>query len=545
MRSDSQASPDGKRLSVAVWILLCAGLVAAYANTFAEMWVRWFPAWRNTSLGLYDRLIGGESYYTHGPLVPVVSLIAALLLIRHTRIRVAPNRLAGAAVLSVSLLVHLAACLARVNFVSGFCLIGTLAGLVLLFWGAGALRRLWFPLALLAFMVPLPEVMIANLNLWLKMRAADIGVGVANAIGVIVERSRDRPNEVLLTGNKTLVIANVCNGLRTIISLLAFGALYAYVSRLRGLWRVGLFAMSVPVAVVSNSIRIVALIVVADIWDEKTATGWFHDISGLLIYVVAFSMMFGLERLVLGGRRLIGRPASVLPLFHGVSRGPADQRQGAQLIEAVGGRAAWVAIALILLAAGGAWALNLRAAPVWNQEMAGQSMPRTLVVDGRSFYGYDLPLDDQTLTILETTDYLYRRYEASGSSPIDFCVIFSQDNRKGTHPPEVCLGEKVVTASDVVVHDVSGRGDIPCRLLGTVSDRRRDYYLYVYKCGDQYTPSFWKQQLVIFGNGLLRRNASGALIRVSTPVGDNEEAARQRCTAMLGAAIPYLDAALP
>jgi len=533
------------RLLATTWILLLAGLVAAYANTFAEMWVRWFPAWHHTTEGLYDRLVGGESYYTHGPLVPLVSLIVGWLLIRHTRIALRPSRVAGAAVLGVSLLVHLASCLARVNFISGFSLIGALAGLVLLFWGAGALRRLWFPLALLAFMVPLPEVMIANLNLWLKMRAADIGVGVANVLGIAIERARDRPNEVLLEDNKTLVIANVCNGLRTIISLLAFGALYAYVSRLRGLWRLGLFAMSVPVAVVSNSLRIVALIVVADIWDEKVATGWFHDVSGLLIYVLAFSMMFGLERLVLAARRLVGRPATVLPLFHGVLRGTEDEPQWPLLASAVSGRTAWATVILILLAAGGAWAMNMRVPPVWNQAMAGKSMPRTLEIDGRRLYGYDLALDERTLTILETTDYLYRRYEAAGSIPVDFCVIFSQDNRKGTHPPEVCLGETVVASSDVVVHDVAGRGDVPCRLLLTVTDRRRDCYLYVYKCGNQYTPSFWKQQFVIFGNGLLHQNASGALIRVSTPVGDSEEEARRRCTTMLGAAIPYLDAALP
>jgi EpsI family protein len=533
------------RFSIVIQILILSGLVAAYAHTFTEMWIRWFPVWGRAGLGLYDQLVGGESYYTHGPLVPLVSLIVGLLLIRHTRISVRPNRIAGAVVLTASLLMHLAACLARVNFISAFSLIGVLAGLVLLFWGAGALRRLWFPLALLAFMVPLPEVMIANLNLWLKMRAADIGVGVANAIGVLVERSRDRPNEVLLDGNKTLVIANVCNGLRTIISLLAFGALYAYISRLRGLWRLGLFAMSIPVAVVSNSLRIVALIVVADIWNEKVATGWFHDLSGLLIYVVAFSMMFSLERLVLSVRRLLGRPATVLPLFHDALRGPKDETQWPQLTSAVGSRAGWAAAGLILLAAGGAWVLNLRVPPVWNQQMAGQTMPRTLEVDGRRLYGHDLTLDDKTLAILETTDYLYRRYEAAGSSPVDFCVIFSQDNRKGTHPPEVCLGETVVSSSSMVVHDVPGRGDVPCRLLLTATEHRREYYLYVYKCGDQYTPSFWKQQFIIFGNGLLHQNASGALIRVSTPVGDSEEDARRRCTTLLGAAIPYLDAALP
>ena len=548
MRSDAatnSATNRPTRFLAAAWLLLAAGLVAAYANTFAEMWTRWFPAWRNANLGLYDRFVGGESYYTHGPLVPVVSLIMCILLIRHTRIPVAPRRILGGAVLIVSLVVHLAACFARVNFVSGFSLIGALAGLVLLLWGATALRRLWFPLALLAFMVPLPEVMIANLNLWLKMRAADVGVAGANLIGVVVERARERPNEVLLEGNKTLVIANVCNGLRTIISLLAFGAIYAYVSKLRGAWRLGLFAMSVPVAVVSNSIRIVSLIVVADVWDEKTATGWYHDTSGLLIYVLAFWLMFTIERLVLALRRMAGRPAVVLPLFHGVLRDPEDEDQWGRLARAVGSRAGWTAVFVLLAVAGVTWMVNTRVASTWSQEMAAKSMPRTIEVDGRRLYGFDLALDDNTLTILETTDYLYRRYEGAGAPAVSFCVIFSQDNRKGTHPPEVCLGESVVASRNVVVRGVAGRGDVPCRLLLTTTDRRRECYLYVYKCGHEYTASFWKQQVIIFVNGLLHRNASGALIRVSTAVGDDEEAARRRCAAMMAAAIPYLDAALP
>jgi EpsI family protein len=543
--SNAPQTTRQKRLLAAAWLLLLGGLVAAYANTFAEMWIRWFPAWQRANLGLYDRLVGSESYYTHGPLVPIVSLIISILLLRHTRVPVKPGRVIGSVVLAGSLLIHMAACFARVNFISGFSLIGALAGLVLLFWGATALRRLWFPLALLAFMIPLPEVMIADLNLWLKMRAADIGIGGADLLGVVVERSRDRPNEVLLQGDKTLVIANVCNGLRTLVSLLGFGAIYAYVSKLRGLWRLGLFAMSLPVAIISNSLRIISLILVADLWDEKVATGWYHDVSGLLIYGLAFSLMFGLERLVLALRTLVGKRAVILPLFHGVLRGPEDDDQWTRLARAVGGRAGWVAVVLVLVSAGAAWMVNWRATPTWNQKMAGQSMPRTLVLDGHRLYGYDLSLDEKTLTILETTDYLYRRYESAGTSPVDFCVIFSQDNRKGTHPPEVCLGEMVVGRSDLVVHDVAGRGDVPCRLLIAVSDRQREYHLYVYKCGNEYTQSFWRQQFVIFVNGLLHRNASGALIRVSTPVGDNEEAARRRCTMMLSTAIPYLDAALP
>ncbi|HUU10188.1 MAG TPA: EpsI family protein [Phycisphaerae bacterium] len=527
------------------WLMLGAGLAAAYALNFYEMWVRWFPAWRRTNLGLYDRIMEGESYYTHGPLVPVVSLIIAILLIRHTRIQVRRSPVLGTVVLVGSLLLHLVACLARVNFASGFSLIGVLAGLVLLLWGRTALGRLWFPIAFLVFMVPLPEVSIAQLNFRLKMVAADTGVRLANLIGIVAERSG---NQVFLEGDKQLVIANVCNGLRTLISLLAFGAIYTYVCKLRGLWRIGLFAMAVPVAVTSNSLRILGLIFVADVWDTRTATGAFHDISGLMIYLVAFALMFSLERLILGARQWAGRPATVLPLLHGVGRDAQDEDQWPRLVGAGRGAATWAAVGLVLATAAGAIWLSRSVPSTWNGQMARGALPAEMDVDGKRLTSYDLEMDEATLTILETRDYLRRRYVVAGAPPLDFCIIFSEDNRKGTHPPDLCLeggGQEIIATGDVAIAGVEGRGTVPCREIILQSGTSRLYFLYTYRCGDTYTRSFWMQQLTILANGLLSRNASGALIRVSTPVGRDVDEARQRCMRFLGAAIPHLDRALP
>jgi len=132
--------------------------------------------------------------------------------------------------------------------------------------------------------------------------------------------------------------------------------------------------------------------------------------------------------------------------------------------------------------------------------------------------------------------------------PLDFCVIFRQDSGKGTHPPDLCLevgGQDIIRKYDVVLPNVEGRGDVVGRALVVQAGAARTYFLYVYKCGREYTPSFWRQQFVIFAHGLLSRNASGALVRVSTPVAGGVEDAEQRCAMMLRTAIPYLDRALP
>lgn len=533
------------RLATAVvWLVLLAGLAVAFGHNFAEMWKRWFPSWHRVGLSLYDRIVKGESYYTHSPLVPLVSLLAAVLLIRHTRIPVKPRPGVGLAVLISSLVVHLLGCLARVNFVSGFAFIGVLCGLVLVLWGATALRRLWFPIAFLVFMIPLPEVTIASLNFRLKMMAADWGVRLVDLLGVVAARSG---NQVYLSGGKSLVIANVCNGLRTLISLLAFGALYTYVCRLRGLWRLGLFAMTIPVAVVSNSIRILSLILVVDAWDVATAVGWYHDFSGILIFVLAFLLMFGLERGILWLRRRAGRPAKVEPLFHGVLRSQEDEGQWSRLVTAAWARAGRSAAVVVALAAAGAWWFNLSVPSVWNQKIAAQAMPRELSLDGRAWRGYDMAMDEQTLDILETRDYLYRQYVSAAAGPVDFCVIFSQDNRKGTHPPDLCLegsGLDIVAVRDVVLTGISGRGDVPCREIVVQGGAQRQYYIYTYKCGQSYTNSFWRQQMVIFANGLLHRNAAGALIRVSARLSGSQDPAPV-VKEFLREAIPYLDRSMP
>lgn len=537
----SEGTTRNPWVSVGAWVLCVAALVAAFGYNLSEMWLRWFPGWRRANLSLYDRIVGGESYYTHGPIIPAVSLLITVLLIRHVRMPVRPSRMLGGIVLALSLLLHLVACLARVNFASGFALIGVLVGLVLVLWGSTVLRQLWFPIAFLVFMVPLPEVSIAQLNFRLKMFASDWGVTLANTLGMIAERVGNR---VFLEGDKSLVIANVCNGLRTLISLLAFGSLYAYVCRLRGLWRVGLFAMTIPVALVSNSLRVVSLIVVADIWDAETASGWYHDLSGALIFVLAFLLMFSMERLILWMRKAMGRPAKILPLFHGRLRGPEDEGQWLRMLHATGSARAWTAGVVMVLVAGCVSWLSQTVPPALTPDLVEQAVPAVLNVQGRQLHSYKLDLDEKTLTILEYPSYLLRRYVSAGNPPIDFCLIFSKDNRKGTHPPDLCLeggGAGIVAMADIVLSEVDGRGDLPCRELVVETGKRKEYFLYTYKCGNQYTRSFWVQQSIIFANGLLRRDVSGALIRVSTPVIKSESDARQRCVQMLRALVPYLD----
>jgi len=195
-------------------------------------------------------------------------------------------------------------------------------------------------------------------------------------------------------------------------------------------------------------------------------------------------------------------------------------------------------------------------------DQAEKAIPAMLTSDKQIWTSTAMTFSDVELEILETRDYMYRTYADGKGSPVDLCVIFSEDNRKGTHPPDVCLeasGLRIMTRMNRVV-DVAGSraGERPPRgsgglgdvtspldlreLIATSTSGQYIYFAYFYKCGDTFTPSFYKQQWQIVWNGLTRRNASGALVRYSTPMGSSTDvdAARRRVDQLLAATFPYI-----
>jgi EpsI family protein len=192
-------------------------------------------------------------------------------------------------------------------------------------------------------------------------------------------------------------------------------------------------------------------------------------------------------------------------------------------------------------------------------DQAKEAIPAMLTSGKETWTSTAMTFSDVELEILETRDYMYRTYADGRGNPVDLCIIFSEDNRKGTHPPDVCLegsGLRIMSRMNRVVqiaeprregsNESSGRaenGTLELRELVAMSTSGQYlYFAYFYKCGDTFTPSFYKQQWQIVWNGLTRRNASGALVRYSTPMNTSTDidAARQRIDQLLAATFPYI-----
>lgn len=262
-------------------MVLGAAVVLAYIPTL--MW-------------MYDRWVEHDTYYSHGFLVP---LICGFLIWQRRKqlvgISIAPSSI-GWWLFIPGILIHFVSALLRVYFTSGFSLFLVLPGLILLSMGPRWLKALWFPLAFLVFMVPLPLVAIANISFRLKLFAAGVATNILHAIGLAAVRE----GSVIQTAHSYLIVEDPCSGIRSLIALFALGTLMAYYSELSRWKKIVVFLCAGPIAVLSNIFRITCLCVISEMYGSKYATGIVHDTLGILVFVVAFIGMLFIAKLLEG-----------------------------------------------------------------------------------------------------------------------------------------------------------------------------------------------------------------------------------------------------
>jgi exosortase len=186
-------------------------------------------------------------------------------------------------------------------------------------WGAGVARQLVFPAAFLFLCLPI-DTLVVYFSMKLRLLAAAMGVGIANGIGIHTVRIGTGIHSTVGDGFN-LDVAEACSGLRSIFAMIALSATYAFFTQKTLIRKWALFAFAVPVAVIGNVARIVAIVIVAAIFGEKKATGFYHDYSGYIVFVVAILLLMELGHLI----AKYSLPPRVASFFHKVKIGTASQ----------------------------------------------------------------------------------------------------------------------------------------------------------------------------------------------------------------------------
>jgi exosortase/archaeosortase family protein len=110
-----------------------------------------------------------------------------------------------------------------------------------------------------------------------------------------------------------LDVADPCSGLRSIFALSALTAGYAYLTQ-RALWQKWLlFVCALPLAVVGNMARIFTIALVARFFGQQAGTGFYHDYSGYLVFIVGTLLMMQVGAWIARLRDGKGTPRAAAP----------------------------------------------------------------------------------------------------------------------------------------------------------------------------------------------------------------------------------------
>jgi exosortase len=169
----------------------------------------------------------------------------------------------------------------------------SLVGLLLVLGGRALVRELLFPLMLLPFMIPIPQVIYNQITFPLQLFASWVAEILLGAINIPVLRE----GNVLVLASQTLSVAEACSGIRSLLSLTFLSLVYAYFFDQKVWMRWTLFFAVIPIAILANAGRVTITGILSE-HNTELAQGVFHEMEGFVIFAIAFAMIFVLHVLI-------------------------------------------------------------------------------------------------------------------------------------------------------------------------------------------------------------------------------------------------------
>jgi len=277
MRRSSEALGDADALRI--WLPMLAGVAALYVPTYVDLYSEYWRAEQATYSAVILAMVGWLLWRER-----------ALL-----RQPFAGGSLpAGMTMLSFGLLLYVVGRSQSVYLFDISSQIPVLLGIVLLLLGKHGIRRLWAPVVLLIFLVPVPGSILDQLLMPLKEWVSGIVDTLLHLAGYPIART----GVVLVIDSYSLLIADACSGLNSMVALSGIGLLYVHVAGNAKRWmNVALLLSILPIAFVANIIRVVLLVLVT-YYQGDAAGRMFHDQAAFLEIGLAFGGFFLLDWLL-------------------------------------------------------------------------------------------------------------------------------------------------------------------------------------------------------------------------------------------------------
>lgn len=231
----------------------------------------------------------------HGPIV----LAAGLWLLWRewlvARSHAQPAPLKRVALLFIPLIIlYFVARVSQIVELEGILMYGLLVVVLYSFVGYAAMKIMWFPLLYLLFIFPPPETFVAVTTNPLKILLSEWASDSLYFLGYPIGHS----GVTIQISQYSLLVADACSGLNSLISLTAIGLFYVYLRHHANIrYALLLLLVIVPVAVFANLVRIQVLILLTYYGGEAAAQGFLHDFAGMTTFFTALVTIFAVDEL--------------------------------------------------------------------------------------------------------------------------------------------------------------------------------------------------------------------------------------------------------
>ena len=232
----------------------------------------------------------------HGPLVLATGLWAVWRELKAKQPELhTGNAIPSLLLLAASLTLFVLARITGILEIEGFAMYGAVIAGAYFIVGGAVMRATWLPLVYLAFALPPPDTVVAAVTQPIKIAISSWAVSVLHAFGLPIASS----GVTIQIGQYQLLVAAACAGLNSIVTLTALCLFYVYLRhRSNPIAFLVIAVAAIPIAVLSNFVRVLVLVLVTYYLGDAAAQGFLHDFAGLLMFAIALLAVFGVDKLV-------------------------------------------------------------------------------------------------------------------------------------------------------------------------------------------------------------------------------------------------------
>lgn len=481
--------------------------------------------------------------YSHGPLIPLISLYLYLREMRDTprpAVGAVINRTPGVLVILLALALGIFGNLIRIPDVTAYALIIWFSGLVLVTLGWSRGRKHQLPVLHLVFMLPLPQLVFWKLTIFLQLISSNVGVWFIELMGIPVFLE----GNVIDLGVYKLQVAEACSGLRYLFPILSFSYLFGILYRGPFWHKATLFLMAAPLTILMNSFRIGVIGVLVNSYGIEQAEGFLHFFEGWIIFGACIGLLF---ILAIALQRLTPSPKTLSETIDLDFSGLGDEMKAVRSLTVA--RPLMIA-ALLSTVIGAAFALTpSRVAQDVHRDQFS-NFPREVA----DWDGYMQSLDPKIEQVLGATDYLDATYTNQGEDALVNMFVAWYENQtegSGIHSPEVCLpvgGWEIFSLAPYEIEIANSpyqTFSVNRAVIQKGLSKQLVYYFFEQR-GKRMTNDYLAKISVIWDSLVLRRS-DGAMVRFVTPIqpGESEADADARLQRFMQNSLPQLPRFVP